>query len=196
MTVAALAFFPPHRLEGDRLTLAYRLELENVSKHYGNTRALESVSVAIPSGKIRGLVGENGAGKSTLSKIIAGDIRPTSGTMKLNGAEVPYLTPTSARRAGIAIVHQWGDLVPAMTVEENIFLGNEIHGSFRILNKSEMRRRAREVLNELGVDVDPDKLTDDREPAVEHHVIVGLAEFGADREHHVGLAHHRARRGK
>ena len=79
--------------------MAYRLELENVSKHYGNTRALEVVSVAIPTGKIRGLVGENGAGKSTLSKIIAGDIRPTSGTMKLNGAEVPYLTPTSARRA-------------------------------------------------------------------------------------------------
>ncbi len=108
--------------------MAYRLELENVSKTYGNTRALEAVSVAIPSGKIRGLVGENGAGKSTLSKIIAGDIRPTSGTMKLNGAEVPYLTPTSARRAGIAIVHQWGDLVPTMTVEENIFLGSEIHG--------------------------------------------------------------------
>jgi ribose transport system ATP-binding protein len=135
--------------------LAYRLELENVSKHYGNTRALESVSVAIPSGKIRGLVGENGAGKSTLSKIIAGDIRPTSGTMKLNGVEVPYLTPASARRAGIAIVHQWGDLVPTMTVEENIFLGSEIHRAFRTLNKSEMRRRARDVLNELGVDVDP-----------------------------------------
>ena len=74
--------------------MAYRLELENVSKHYGNTRALENVSVAIPSGKIRGLVGENGAGKSTLSKIIAGDIRPTSGVMKLNGVE----TPISPRR--------------------------------------------------------------------------------------------------
>jgi ABC-type sugar transport system ATPase subunit len=153
--------------------LAYRLELENVSKHYGNTRALESVSVAIPSGKIRGLVGENGAGKSTLSKIIAGDIRPTSGTMKLNGAEVPYLTPTSARRAGIAIVHQWGDLVPTMTVEENIFLGSEIHGAFRTLNKSEMRRRAREVLNELGVDVDPGLLVSELSPA--HKQIVAIS---------------------
>ena len=120
--------------------MAYRLELENVSKHYGNTRALEAVSVAIPSGKIRGLVGENGAGKSTLSKIIAGDIRPTSGAMKLNGVETPYLTPASARRAGIAIVHQWGDLVPTMTVEENIFLGSEMHGPFGTLNKREMRR--------------------------------------------------------
>ncbi len=135
--------------------MAYRLELENVSKHYGNTRALENVSVAIPSGKIRGLVGENGAGKSTLSKIIAGDIRPTSGVVKLNGVESPYLTPASARRAGIAIVHQWGDLVPTMTVEENIFLGSEIHGAFGMLDKNEMRRKAREVLNELGVDVDP-----------------------------------------
>ena len=153
--------------------MAYRLELENVSKHYGNTRALEAVSVAIPPGKIRGLVGENGAGKSTLSKIIAGDIRPTSGTMKLNGAEVPYLTPTSARRAGIAIVHQWGDLVPTMTVEENIFLGNEIRGSLRTLDKSEMRRRAREVLNELGVDVDPSLLVSELTPA--HKQIVAIS---------------------
>ena len=153
--------------------MAYRLELENVSKHYGNTRALEAVSVAIPSGKIRGLVGENGAGKSTLSKIIAGDIRPTSGAMKLNGAEVPYLTPTSARRAGIAIVHQWGDLVPTMTVEENIFLGNEIQGAFRTLDKSEMRRRAREVLNELGVDVDPSLLVSELTPA--HKQIVAIS---------------------
>jgi ABC-type multidrug transport system ATPase subunit len=66
-----------------------RIELENVSKHYGSTRALVEISMAIPSGKIRGLVGENGAGKSTLAKIIAGDIRPTSGTVKLNGVNVP-----------------------------------------------------------------------------------------------------------
>jgi ABC-type sugar transport system ATPase subunit len=153
--------------------VAHRLELENVSKHYGNTRALEAVSVAIPSGKIRGLVGENGAGKSTLSKIIAGDIRPTSGAMKLNGVEVAYLTPTSARRAGIAIVHQWGDLVPTMTVEENIFLGSEIHGAFRTLNKSEMRRRAREVLSELGIDVDPSLPVSELSPA--HKQIVAIS---------------------
>jgi ribose transport system ATP-binding protein len=153
--------------------VAYRLELEQVSKHYGNTRALEAVSVAIPPGKIRGLVGENGAGKSTLSKIIAGDIRPTSGTLKLNGVEVPYLTPTSARRAGIAIVHQWGDLVPTMTIEENIFLGNEIRRSLRTLDKSEMRRRAREVLNELGVDVDPNFLVSELTPA--HKQIVAIS---------------------
>jgi ribose transport system ATP-binding protein len=137
------------------------------------SKGIVNAHFAIPSGKIRGLVGENGAGKSTLSKIIAGDIRPTSGTMKLNGAEVPYLTPTSARRAGIAIVHQWGDLVPTMTVEENIFLGNEIHGPFRTLNKSEMRRRAREVLNELGVDVDPSLLVSELSPA--HKQIVAIS---------------------
>ena len=153
--------------------MAYRLELENVSKHYGNTRALENVSVAIPSGKIRGLVGENGAGKSTLSKIIAGDIRPTSGAVRLNGVETPYLTPASARRAEIAIVHQWGDLVPTMTAEENIFLGSEIHGAFRTLNKSEMRRRAREVLNELGVDVDPSLPVSELSPA--HKQIVAIS---------------------
>ena len=133
-----------------------RIELEKVTKDYGSTRALDGITLAIPSGQIRGLVGENGAGKSTLAKIIAGDIRPTSGMVKLNGAEVPYLTPTSARRAGIAIVHQWGDLVPAMTVEENIFLGNEIRGQFRVLNKSEIalpliEQKIEEVLRSRSV---------------------------------------------
>jgi ribose transport system ATP-binding protein len=153
--------------------LAYRIVLENVSKHYGNTRALENVSVAIPSGKVRGLVGENGAGKSTLSKIIAGDIRPTSGVVKLNGVESQYLTPASARHAGIAIVHQWGDLVPTMTVEENIFLGSEIHGAFGMLDKTEMRRKAGEVLNDLGVNVDPSLDVSELSPA--HKQIVAIS---------------------
>jgi ribose transport system ATP-binding protein len=155
------------------MPVAHRLELEKVSKHYGNTRALENVSLAIPSGKIRGLVGENGAGKSTLSKIIAGDISPTSGTVKLNGTETPYLTPASARRAGIAIVHQWGDLVPTMTVEENIFLGNEIHGAFGTLNKGVMRQRSRQVLNELGINVDPSLPVSELSPA--HKQIVAIS---------------------
>ena len=153
--------------------MTYRLELEDVTKHYGNTRALQGVSIAIPAGKIRGLVGENGAGKSTLSKIIAGDIKPTSGTMKLDGVEVPYLTPASARQAGIAIVHQWGDLVPTMTVEENIFLGNEIRGPFGALNKSEMRNKARATLRQLGVDVDTRLPVSQLSPA--HKQIVAIS---------------------
>jgi ABC-type sugar transport system ATPase subunit len=150
-----------------------RIELEKVTKDYGSTRALDGISITIPSGRIRGLVGENGAGKSTLAKIIAGDIRPTSGTVKLNGVEVPYLTPTSARRAGIAIVHQWGDLVPSMTVEENIFLGNEIHGQFRTLNKSQMKRKAKTVLDDLGIDVDTRLRVSELSPA--HRQIVAIS---------------------
>jgi ribose transport system ATP-binding protein len=151
----------------------YRLELENVTKTYGNTHALRGVSLAIPAGKIRGLVGENGAGKSTLSKIVAGDIKPTSGTMKLNSVEVPYLTPVSAGQAGIAIVHQWGDLVPAMTVEENIFLGNEIRGAFYTLNKAAMRRKAGEILRQLGVDIDTRLPVSELSPA--HKQIVAIS---------------------
>jgi ribose transport system ATP-binding protein len=150
-----------------------RIELEKVTKDYGSTRALDGISITIPSGRIRGLVGENGAGKSTLAKIIAGDIRPTSGMVKLNGVEVPYLTPTSARRAGIAIVHQWGDLVPSMTVEENIFLGSEIHGQFRTLNKSEMKRKAKTVLDDLGIDVDTRQRVSELSPA--HRQIVAIS---------------------
>lgn len=150
-----------------------RIELEKVTKDYGGTRALDGISMAVPFGRIRGLVGENGAGKSTLAKIIAGDIRPTSGAVKLNGVQVPYLTPASARRAGIAIVHQWGDLVPTMTVEENIFLGNEIHGHFRALNKSEMRRKAQTVLSDLGVEIDTRLRISELSPA--HKQIVAIS---------------------
>lgn len=113
------------------------------------------------------------APESRLSKIIAGDIKPTSGTMKLNGVEVPYLTPASARQAGIAIVHQWGDLVPAMTVEEGIFLGNEIRGAFNALNKPAMRRKASETLRQLGVDVDTQLPVSELSPA--HKQIVAIS---------------------
>lgn len=153
--------------------MTHRLELEDITKDYGNTRAVNGVSLAIPAGQVRGLVGENGAGKSTLSKIIAGDVRPSSGKVKLRGVEVPYLTPATARQAGIGIVHQWGDLMPAMTVEENIFLGNEIHGRLGALDKGEMRRKAKSVLRELGVDVDPCAMVSELSPA--HRQIVAIS---------------------
>jgi ABC-type sugar transport system ATPase subunit len=153
--------------------VTYRLELEAITKDYGNTRALDAVSISIPVGQVRGLVGENGAGKSTLSKIVAGDVRPSSGKVNLNGVEVPYLTPATARQAGIGIVHQWGDLVPSMTVEENIFLGNEIRGALGALDKGEMRRKARAVLRELGVDVDTRALVSELSPA--HKQVVAIS---------------------
>ena len=158
---------------GEHPLVSYRIELTNVSMDFGSTRALQKVSLSIPRGRIRGLVGENGAGKSTLSKIIAGDIRPTSGALKVNGQEVPYLTPASAWQAGIAIVHQWGDLVRDMTVEENIFLGNEIRGPFRILKKAEMRRKAKSVLARLGIAIDTQAKVSALTPA--HKQIVAIS---------------------
>jgi ABC-type sugar transport system ATPase subunit len=153
--------------------VTYRLELEDITKEYGNTRALTGVSVAIPAGQVRGLVGENGAGKSTLAKIIAGDVRPSSGKVKLNGSESSYLTPATARKAGIGIVHQWGDLVPTMTVEENIFLGNEIRGALGALDKAQMRRKAKAVLQELGVDVDLRATVSELSPA--HRQVIAIS---------------------
>ena len=152
-----------------------RVQLEKVTKDFGTTRALNDVNLAIFGGEVHGLVGENGAGKSTLAKVIAGDILPSSGRIMVNGAPVPKLTPGLARKMGIAIVHQWGDLVPTLTVEENIFLGNEIRGRNGILRKAEMRRTATTVLKELGAEVDPAMLADLISPAYRQIVAISKA---------------------
>jgi len=132
------------------------LVAKGISKSYGKTRALVDVNLAIEHAEIHGLVGENGAGKSTLAKIIAGDVPCDNGEIIFENTVIPRLTPRRAREVGIAIVHQSGELAPNLTVLENIFLGSELHGPLRILNKRAMRKRAQEILNEFQVDIDLD----------------------------------------
>ncbi|MDA1333875.1 MAG: ATP-binding cassette domain-containing protein, partial [Bacteroidetes bacterium] len=101
------------------------IQLEDVSKSYGHVRALEDVSLTVREGETHALVGDNGAGKSTLIKILAGDIRPTSGSVKLNGQKVSFNSPVEAMRAGISTVYQNLALVGCRTISENLFLRRE-----------------------------------------------------------------------
>src|ERR1700676_5662123 len=82
------------------------LELKNVSKHFGAIHALNDVSLSLESGQVVGLMGDNGAGKSTLAKIIAGNFRPSHGSLQMEGRELSMHRPIEARQHGIEIVHQ------------------------------------------------------------------------------------------
>jgi len=121
------------------------LRMENITKDYGATRALDCVNFNLERGEVHALLGENGAGKSTLIKILSGAIRPDGGTIRLEGAAFCPSGPLDSRRSGISVVYQELTLAPHLTVEENINLGRERHcGGF--LHRAEMRQRVRDIL--------------------------------------------------
>jgi simple sugar transport system ATP-binding protein len=101
------------------------LSLRKATKLYAGVPAIEGVDFELRRGEIHALVGENGAGKSTLTKVMAGVVMLTSGTMTVDGADVAPKTPLEARNLGIAMVFQENSLVPTMTVAQNLFLGQE-----------------------------------------------------------------------
>ena len=134
------------------------LELTNVSRHFGAIQAVNDVSFSIEPGEVVGLMGDNGAGKSTLVKMIAGNFRPSEGSMKMDGAELVLHKPVDARRHGIEIVHQDLALCNNLTAAANVFLGRELRkgfGPFSVLDYATMYRRAGEIFKELKSETRP-----------------------------------------
>jgi ABC-type sugar transport system, ATPase component len=103
----------------------YLLEVEGVRKEFPGVVALDGVGLKIRPGTVHALMGENGAGKSTLMKIIAGVYQPDTGEIKLKGNPVKLTTPLAALDAGIAMIHQELNLMPYMTVAENVWIRRE-----------------------------------------------------------------------
>jgi simple sugar transport system ATP-binding protein len=127
------------------------LELQNVTKLYGKAPAVQGVNFTLEKGEVHALLGENGAGKSTLTKIMAGVVQPTSGTMLLDGKGIQLRTPGEAVHTGIAMVFQETSLVQSMTVAQNLFLGNEkFFNRIRGVNIA-----AQQFMQSLSFDVDP-----------------------------------------
>jgi ribose transport system ATP-binding protein len=125
----------------------------DISKLFPGVKALDGVNFILQAGEVHVLFGENGAGKSTLISILAGVYRPSSGTVRINGAEVNFGSVRDSRNAGIGAVFQEFSLVPTMTVAENIYLGNEpLSGP--LINRRAMRRGAQRLFNDLGFDID------------------------------------------
>lgn len=131
------------------------LRLEGISKRYGATLALNNVRFDLFAGEVHALMGENGAGKSTLMKILSGNEQRDSGAIYINGQEIDIRTPRDARKYGIAIIHQELNTVPDMTVAENLFLGQEPTSFAGILDRKRMLREAREKLDRINADIDP-----------------------------------------
>lgn len=150
----------PELPDGQPAVAPPALELRDISKSYPGTKALSGVGFVLRRHQMIGLVGENGAGKSTLLSIINGTVRPDTGSISINGAEVRFGHPTEAARNGIATVFQEQGLIPTIPVFENIFLGRE--GKFAVagaLRRKAMIAEAGRVLEELQVEVSPTALT-------------------------------------
>jgi ABC-type sugar transport system ATPase subunit len=129
------------------------VELQDISKSFGGTRALEGVSLAIGHGSNHALVGENGAGKSTLGKIIAGVQSPDHGQLLLDGEPVRFRSPRDAISRGVILIAQELATVPSLTVAENVFLGVEPrHAGFQ--KRRELRRRYIELAASVGFELD------------------------------------------
>jgi monosaccharide ABC transporter ATP-binding protein, CUT2 family (TC 3.A.1.2.-) len=129
------------------------LRLTNIEKRYPGVTALDDVSIEFKEGEIHSIMGENGAGKSTLIKVISGAISPDHGKIEIDGKTFESMTPASARKNGIGVIYQEFNLIPSMSVVENIFLGERV-GSKIMPDFEEMHRRASEIFKEFGVDID------------------------------------------
>jgi simple sugar transport system ATP-binding protein len=134
------------------------IEITGISKHFGSIQALTDVSVTLERGEVVGLMGDNGAGKSTLMRIIAGNFRPSQGTIAIEGRPISLHNPIDARRAGIEIVYQDLALCDNLTAAANVFLGRELRigfGPFHVLDYAAMYRRAGSLFKELKSETRP-----------------------------------------
>jgi len=131
------------------------IEMTGISKSFDGNTVLNNVEFSVKKGEIHALMGENGAGKSTLMKILTGIYARDTGEVKVRGKLVDFKNPKEAEHAGIAVIHQELNILPDLTVAENLFLGNEkTFGKSGILKTKEMNKKAKLILGELGLNVD------------------------------------------
>ena len=131
------------------------LRMEQISKQFPGVHALDQVDFDLYEGEVHVLLGENGAGKSTLMKVLSGSVPRDSGRIFIRGEEIHQLTPERSQELGIGMVYQEFSLVPALTVAENIFLGQWPRKKSGRVDWEKMVRQAKTSLTSLGVSIDP-----------------------------------------
>ncbi|MBN6885690.1 ribose transport system ATP-binding protein [Cytobacillus horneckiae] len=134
------------------------VEMKQIHKSFYSVNVLRGVDFDLFSGEIHALMGENGAGKSTLVKILTGIHKSNQGEIFYKGNETEFSSPKDAEKNGVAVIHQELNIIPYLTVAENMFLGKELKAKpFGILKSKEMNQRTKDYLNRLGIDMDPQK---------------------------------------
>src|SRR4051794_10598635 len=151
------------------------LRMSGIVKEFPGVRALAGVDLEVRAGEVHCLLGQNGAGKSTLIKVLSGVHAPDAGTITWDGEATTLSSPLQALRRGMATIYQELDLVPELTVAENIFLGHELaRGGFS--HRGEMTRRTVELMGRLGHrEIRPGRLVADLSPAAQQVVSMARA---------------------
>jgi rhamnose transport system ATP-binding protein len=139
----------------DTSTRPAALELRGIAKSFGAVQALSSASLRVEPGSVHALVGENGAGKSTLVKVVAGVHRRDGGEFLLDGTSVDFTSTAESKAAGVAVIYQEPTLFPDLSVTENIFMGRQILGGARRIDRTAMYAEAASLFEGLGVHIDP-----------------------------------------
>ncbi len=141
------------------------------ARAFPGVKALDHASMRLQKGEVHALLGENGAGKSTLIKIIAGVLQPDEGTMRVKGQAVRFESPRQAFAAGINVVHQERNLVPTLTVAENIMLEHITDRSLGVVRRDEVYREAQPYMDIVGLNLPPwysvDKLSAGQQQMIE-----------------------------
>jgi ribose transport system ATP-binding protein len=131
------------------------LQATGIDKSFGGVHALDQVDFTLRFREVHGLLGQNGAGKSTLVKVVNGVHEPDAGTIEINGKPVKLSSTMDAKNAGIAMVFQEFSLIPTLNVAQNVFLNAEPRRAGGLIDDGAAVRRTRDILEHLGVDIDP-----------------------------------------
>ncbi|MGB5847411.1 MAG: sugar ABC transporter ATP-binding protein [Ignavibacteriaceae bacterium] len=151
------------------------LRMQKVCKTFPGVTALDNVGFELQKGEVHVLLGENGAGKSTLVKILSGAHEITSGEIFLNDNKINIKSPKQSLKYGISVIYQEFNLVPQLTVAENIFLGREDTIKFGVINQKNITESSQKILNNLGVQIDASSLVKDLGVAQQQMVEVAKA---------------------
>ncbi|MBC0852945.1 sugar ABC transporter ATP-binding protein [Pantoea stewartii] len=153
---------------------AFALEAEGISKFFPGVKALDNVSLRVRPGTVHALMGENGAGKSTLMKCLIGMYRPDQGSIKIKGEPVQFRDTMDALRSGISMIHQELNLVPHMTVAENIWLGRE-PVKFGFVDHARLNEETQQLLSRLNIRLKADRLVGELSIASQQMVEIAKA---------------------
>lgn len=148
------------------------LQMQHITKRYPGVVALNDVSVDFEAGQVHALLGENGAGKSTLIKVLSGAVENDEGQILLDGKTYDRMTPAISREHGVEVIYQEYNLIPSLTVAENICLGSKMHG---LNNKKESVATTQAFFDQYGIDIDPNQFVRDLSPAQQQLVEITKA---------------------